>query len=264
MTKVWWSNLISPRGLCRSCRRYRRMNSHADSGSAANWSRSSTPWPWLAEDRRWRASQRAFPDNLLWHFDPWHLQSVVITLTNSNKTATGKTARTQAPSSSSTLEGEDSLERGWLFSLLLTLSEPPTLPILSLTRYGPQLRRAFIFISHLNGNKAEMLPEKSTSHQLLAFHSQGYGSDFEPIKIQDTLSWYSLPMWNFSSEEVGGQGQLHVLIKDTSAMWVLGNTQAATARMKDFPGKLCHLKWLCNSFFNRNSAVVEWRTCLGS
>lgn len=40
----------------RSWRRYRKTNSHADRGYAANWSRSSTPCPWPAENRPITAS----------------------------------------------------------------------------------------------------------------------------------------------------------------------------------------------------------------
>lgn len=60
--------------MSRSCQRYRRTNSHADSDYAASWNRSSTPWLYLAEDQpmarlSWQENwltNTPFPDN----FDP--------------------------------------------------------------------------------------------------------------------------------------------------------------------------------------------------
>lgn len=84
--------------------------------------------------------------------------------------------------------------------------------------------------------------------------------------------WNLIPIRNFfflpsSTVEVSGQGQLQniiqsfgALLKDTLAVWMLGNTQAAVTAgatgRKDFAGKLFLQNWLHDSSLNRNSTVV--------
>lgn len=69
-----------PLFVSRSSLRCRRMSSRADSGYAASWSRSSTPWPWPAEDQPGNTCDIWTPD--------------VVTLTNNNQQRRGSSART--------------------------------------------------------------------------------------------------------------------------------------------------------------------------
>lgn len=175
----------------RFLQRYRKMSHHADSGSAASWSRSSTPCPSLAEDgstnqlAESRPKKQAFPNNLS---DIWTLGVCCSSCHTQQETAAEKATRTWVPSSSDTAEGLQSLERvGFSFFLSHTLwasnPNPNDHMAATLAQESTYSHQLFSWWSRWNRNRCSI-------YRPITSLNQCWGSDCEPITMQDTVPWY--------------------------------------------------------------------------